>query len=64
MQTTCDCTSGCIKGGSKYVFASAGSECQIENQSVADIEKRARQMVEFTGDMEGDRVTVSKITRK
>ena len=41
MKTTRDCTLGCIKGGSKYVFVSAGSVYQIENQSFADLEKRA-----------------------
>jgi hypothetical protein len=64
MKTTRDCTLGCIKGGSKYVFVSAGSVYQIENQTFADLEKRAGQMVEVTGDMKGDTVTVSKITRK
>jgi hypothetical protein len=64
MKTTRDCTLGCIKGGSKYVFVSAGSVYQIENQTFADLEKRAGQMVELTGDMKGDTVTVSKISRK
>jgi len=64
MKTARDCTLGCIKGGSKYVFVSAGSVYQIENQSFADLEKRAGQMVELTGDMKGDTVTVSKISRK
>ena len=64
MKTTRDCTLGCVKSGSKYVFVSAGSVYQIENQSFADLEKRAGQMVELTGDMKGDTVTVSKITRK
>lgn len=59
-----DCTLGCIKGGSKYVFVSAGSVYQIENQSFADLEKRAGQMVELTGDMKGDSITVSKIKRQ
>ena len=37
---------------------------QIDNQSFADLEKRAGQMVEITGDMKGDTITVSKISRK
>jgi hypothetical protein len=64
MKTSRDCTLGCIKGGSKYVFVSGGSVYQIENQSFADLEKRAGQMVELTGDMKGDAVTVSKIKRQ
>lgn len=59
-----DCTLSCIKGGGKYVFVSAGSVYQIENQSFADLEKRAGQMVEVTGDMKGDIITVSKIKRQ
>jgi len=37
---------------------------QIDNQSFADLQKRAGQTVELTGDMKGDTVTVSKISRK
>ena len=59
-----DCTLACVKGGSKYVFVSGGSVYQIGNQSFADLEKRAGQMVEVTGDMKGDTITVSKISRK
>ena len=63
-KTNRGCTLACIKGGSKYVFVSAGSMYQIDNQSFADLEKRAGQMVELTGDMKGDTVTVSKISKK
>jgi len=59
-----DCTLACIKGGSKYVFVSGGSVYQIDNQSFADLDKRAGQMVEITGDMKGDTITVSKISKK
>lgn len=59
-----DCTLGCIKNGSKYVFVSGGSVYQIDNQSFADLEKRAGQMVEVTGGMKGDTITVSKISRR
>jgi hypothetical protein len=59
-----DCTLACVKGGSKYVFVSGGSVYQIENQSLADLEKRAGQKVEITADMKGDTVTISKISRK
>ena len=59
-----DCTLGCVKGGSKYVFVSGGSVYRIDNQSFADLEKRAGQMVELTGDMKGDTITVSKIKRQ
>jgi hypothetical protein len=59
-----DCTLACIKGGSKYVFVSGGSVYQIDNQSFADLEKQAGQKVEMTGDMKGDTITVSKLSRK
>ena len=63
-KTNRDCTLACIKNGSKYVFVSAGSVYQIDNQSFADLQKRAGQTVELTGDMKGDTVTVSKISKK
>lgn len=59
-----DCTLACVKGGSKYVFVSGGSVYQIDNQSFADLEKRAGQRVEITGDMKGDMINVSKISKK
>ena len=58
------CALACIKGGSKYVFVSGGSVYQIDNQSFGDLEKRAGQMVQITGDMKGDTITVSKISRQ
>ena len=58
------CTLACIKGGSKYVFVSGNGVYQITNQDFADLEKRAGQMVELTGDMKGDTVTVTKISKK
>lgn len=59
-----DCTLACVKGGSKYVFVSAGTVYQIENQDFAGLERRAGQAVEVTGEMKGDTVTVTKISRK
>ena len=64
MKTSRECTLSCVKGGSKYVFVSGGSVYQIDNQSFADLEKRAGQMVELSGDMKGDIITVSKIKRQ
>jgi len=43
---------------------SGGSVYQIDNQSFADLEKRAGQRVELTGDMKGDTINVSKISKK
>lgn len=63
-KTSRDCTLACVKGGSKYVFVSAGTVYQIDNQSFADLEKRAGQTVEVTGDMRGETVTISKISKK
>lgn len=59
-----ECALACIRNGSKYVFVSAGSVYQISNQDFADLEKRAGQMVELTGDMKGDAVTVTKISKR
>ena len=59
-----DCTLACVKGGSKYVFVSGGSVYQIDNQTFADLEKRAGQAVEIRGDMKGDTITVSKISKR
>jgi hypothetical protein len=63
-KTDRDCALACVKGGSKYVFVSGGTVYQIDNQSFADLEKRAGQMVELTGDMTGDTVTVSKLSKR
>jgi hypothetical protein len=62
LKTDRDCTLACIKGGSKYVFVTGGQVYQIDNQSFADLEKRAGETVQVTGDMKGNTITVSKIS--
>jgi hypothetical protein len=37
---------------------------RIATAPFADLEKRAGQMVEVTGDMKGDTISVSKISKK
>ena len=61
LKTDRDCTLGCVKAGSKYVLVSDGKVYQIENQTLPALQQRAGQMVEVTGDMKGDTITVSKI---
>jgi hypothetical protein len=62
VKTDKDCTLACVKAGSKYVLVSDGKVYQIENQSLPALQQRAGQMVEVTGDMKGDSITVSKIS--
>ena len=62
LKTDKDCTLACVKAGSKYVLVSDGKVYQIENQSLPALQQRAGQMVEVTGDMKGESITVSKIS--
>ena len=62
LKTDKDCTLACVKAGSKYVLVSDGKVYQIENQSLPALQQRAGQMVEVTGEMKGDNITVSKIS--
>jgi hypothetical protein len=61
LKTDRDCTLACVKAGSKYVLVSDGKVYAIENQSLPALQQRAGQMVEVTGDLKGDTITVSKI---
>ena len=58
-----DCTLACVKGGSKYVFASEGKVYAVENQSFAGLKEHAGHTVQLTGEMSADKKTikVSKI---
>jgi len=62
LKTDRDCTLACVKAGSKYVLVSDGKVYQIQNQSLPALQQRAGQMVEVTGDMKGDSITVTKIS--
>lgn len=61
-----ECTAGCVKGGSKYVFVANGKIFEISNQSFADLGKAAGQAVGLTGDLhsDGKTITVSKLQAK
>jgi hypothetical protein len=56
------CTQGCVKAGAKYVFVSGGKVYQIANQNQADLAKEAGDKVSLTGDVNGETITVSKVT--
>ena len=56
-----DCTLACVKGGSKYVFASGGKVYSVGNQDFAGLQEHAGHTVRLTGEMKGDTIAVSKI---
>jgi hypothetical protein len=58
-----DCTLACVKGGSKYVFASEGKVYAVENQTFAGLKEHAGHTVKLTGEMSADKksIKVSKI---
>ena len=57
-----DCTLACVKEHSaKYVFVSGGKVYNVGNQDFAALQEHAGHTVEFTGEMSGDTITVSKI---
>jgi hypothetical protein len=56
-----DCAVDCVKEGAKYVFVSDGKVYQITNQKHAALRQRVGQTVRITGDMKGDRITVSRV---
>ena len=58
-----NCTQACVKAGGKYVFASDNVKVyQIANQGAASVLKNAGESVSVTGNVEGDTITVSKMT--
>ena len=64
LKTDRDCTLACIKGGSQYVLVSDGKVYKLANQSNPDLQIHAGHMVQLTGEMKGDIITVSKIEMK
>jgi hypothetical protein len=58
------CAQACVKGGAKYVFVSEGKVYEITNQDMAALSKDAGEPVSVTGDMNGNTITVSKISIK
>ena len=60
--TDADCTTVCVKNGSKYVFMSEGKVYQLANQNSKTIASHAGQEVTLTGELKGDTITASKIS--
>jgi len=56
-----DCTLACVRGGSKFVLLVDGKMFQIANQDLADLKTHAGHKVKLTGELKGDKITVSKI---
>ena len=59
--TDAECAKACVKAGAKYVFVHEGKAIPITNQDFSGLEENAGQTVHLTGEMTGDRITVSKI---
>jgi hypothetical protein len=59
-----DCTLACVKAGGKFVFVSGGKVYTVANQKLAALTKYAGETVSVTGNVEGDTITVSKVTAK
>ena len=56
-----DCTTMCVKNGSKYVFVTDGKVYQLANQKSRTIASHAGQEVTLTGELKGDTITATKI---
>src|ERR1700680_782622 len=59
-----DCTLACVKGGGKFVFVSGGGVYNVANQNLAALTEHAGETVSLTGNVDGDTITVSKVTTK
>jgi hypothetical protein len=59
-----DCTLACVKGGGKFVFVSDGKVYNVANQKLAALAAHAGETVSLTGNIEGDTITVSKVSVK
>ena len=59
------CANDCVKThGGTYVFVNNADKkiYKIDNQKLADLETHAGHVVEITGELKGDTITVSKVT--
>lgn len=56
-----ECTSACIRGGSKYVLVTDEAVLQIANQDHAGLATHAGAKVVVTGEVAGDQLTVSAV---
>ena len=57
-----ECTEMCVKANGKYVFASQGKVYQIADQKDAALATHAGHTVLLTGTLQGETITISKIT--
>jgi hypothetical protein len=57
------CTTGCVKKGAKYVIVVGDKVYSIANQDAAGLAKYAGDSVKVTGKIDGDTITVAKITK-
>lgn len=57
------CVAACVDGGGKYVFVKKDDDkpLQIANQDFADLKKHPGVLVNVTGELKGDVITISKI---
>jgi hypothetical protein len=58
-----ECTTGCVKGGGKYIFVSNGKVYGIQNQDFGALAANAGTKVQVTGDVDkdGKNITLMKI---
>ncbi len=58
-----ECTTGCVKGGAKYVFVSKGKVYGIRNQDFGTLAANAGAKVQLVGDVDkdGKSITVTRI---
>ncbi len=57
-----DCALACVKNGARYVFVADGKVYNIANQNFAGLQQYAGERVSLTGDVNGETVTVSKVS--
>lgn len=55
------CVLKCIEDGSAYVLVTKDKVIKIANQSFADLKVHAGHVVNLSGEMKGDAITVAKI---
>lgn len=58
------CTLACVNHGAQYVFVSEDKVYQISNQDLPALKRDAGESVRLTGDVNGDMIRVSKLTRE
>ena len=57
------CTLGCVKKGAKYVVVVGDKVYSVANQDAAGLMKYAGETVKVTGTLDGDTITVKKISK-